>query len=172
MYCNFLGLRCLPFEDRIDTRFLYLSSACNRLLTSLEHDAHHEHGVTPVFGEAGFGKTLLIRALVARLHASDHVAVVTCPRSGAVDLLSEVGKGFGVTVSPSEGAAQYTKRLHGQLVRNAQADHRSILIVDQVEELTEENLGAVSSLVELRDSTGPLLSVILFARPHARDTMN
>ncbi|MCH8242456.1 MAG: AAA family ATPase, partial [Planctomycetes bacterium] len=172
MYCNFLGLRCLPFEDRIDTRFLYLSATCNRLLESLEHDAHHERGVTPVFGDAGLGKTLLIRALVARLHASDHVAVVTCPRSGAVDILPEVGKGFGVTISPSEGAAQYTKRLRGQLVRNAQADHRSILIVDQFEELSEENLGAVSSLLELRNSAGPLLSVILFARPHARNKMN
>ena len=94
------------------------------------------------------------------------------PRRERFDLLSEVGKAFGVPISPSEGAAQYTKRLRGQLERNAHADHRSILIVDQFEELSEENLGALGSLVELRNSTGPMLSVILFARPHARNKMN
>ena len=81
MYCNFLGLRCLPFEDRTDTRFLSLSSNNERLLEALEREAHQGRGVTPVFGDAGSGKTLLTRALVARLHASDHVVVVTCPRS-------------------------------------------------------------------------------------------
>lgn len=172
MYCNFLGLQCRPFEDRTDTRFLSLSSKNELLLEALEHEAHQGRGVTPVFGEAGSGKTLLTRALVARLHASDHVVVITCPRSGTIDLLSEVCRGFGVTISPSEGRSKYTERLRKHLARNAKVDHRSILIVDQVEHLTADNLGAVSTLGDIHDDNGRLLMIFLFGQPHVRAMLN
>ena len=108
MYGNSFGLRCLPFEDRADARFFYATTACERILSAMEQEAPHDHGITLVWGEAGTGKTILTRALVLRFHSSDHVLVLTAPEHGGLNLPREVCKGFGATLPSSEGRRRIT----------------------------------------------------------------
>lgn len=172
MYTAFFGLRCLPFEDRADAQFFFPAAEHEETLAAMEYEAHYGTGIGLVLGEAGTGKTLLIRALLSRLHATDHVAVITTPANGAAEILRECCKGFGVSLPSSPNDSRRLNRLRRHLVRTIAAGHRAILVVDQAEHLTPVNMGEIKTLAELQAEQGRLLRVILAGHPRLRLLLN
>ena len=168
MYASFFGLRCLPFEDRADTQFCFATPEFTETLAALEYEAHYGRGLALVVGEAGTGKTLLVRTLLLRLDKTDHAVVLTWSSDGGADLVRECCKGFGVTLSSSQNHARGLNRLRRHLARVAAAGERAILIIDQAENLSPDNLAQLAALLELEGERGPLLRVFLAAQPRVR----
>ncbi len=171
MYCDFFGLRFRPFEDRADTRLFHPTGACEEALAMMEYECHYGKGMALLLGEAGTGKTLLVRMLLQRLHATDHVVVLTWPSAAQTDLFRETSKAFGVTLPSSQHQSRSVARLRRHLIRNIGADHRSILVVDQAENLTPENLAQLAMLSELNCDDKKLLNVILVGQPQIRNLL-
>ncbi len=171
MYANFFGLRCLPFEDRADPQFTVLSAELEETLAALEYEAHYQRGMALVTGAAGVGKTQMIRALLLRLHSTDHVVVVTRNANASSDLIRDICKGFGVSLASGEQETRLTTRLRRHLSRNAKADHSSVLIIDNAENLTDAEIELLSSLNDLCDNTIKLLTVVLVGQPRILDTL-
>ncbi len=180
MYCNFFGLRCRPFEDHCDTRFFYATADSEETLAAMEYEAHYGMGMVLVTGEAGTGKTLLIRSLLQRLTGSDQVVVLTWPSNGQMELLRETAKGFGVSLPTSNRNAPYRgyhearchARLRRHLTRTLKADHCSILIIDQAENLSANDMGQLATLAELEDNGGRLLNIMLVGQPRIRSVLD
>ncbi len=172
MYTQFFGLRCLPFEDRADAQFFYAAAAHEETLAAMEYEAHYGTGIGIVLGEAGTGKTLLIRALLSRLHATDHVVVISSPANGSTEIIRECCKGFGVSLPSSPSDARRLNRLRRHLSRTISAGHRAILIVDQAEHLTPANMGEIETLMDLHVDQGRLLRVILAGHPRLRSILD
>jgi type II secretory pathway predicted ATPase ExeA len=168
MYGNFFGLRSLPFEDRADTQFFYPTAECQEALAAMEYEIHHGTGLGLLIGEAGTGKTLLLRTILLRLEKSDQPVVVTWPASGEMDLVRECCKGFGVTLPSSPNQSNCLYRLRRHLGRSASLENRSIVIVDQAENLSPGNIAQLATLAELCGERGQLLTVILAAQPLVR----
>jgi len=168
MYADFFGLRTLPFEDRADTQFFYPTAESQEALTALVYEIHHGTGLGLLIGEAGTGKTLLLRSLLLRLEKSHQTVVVTWPVSGVMDLVRECCKGFGVTLPPSLNQSHTLNRLRRHLGRCAGAGIRSILIIDQAQNLSLINIAQLAALAELCGERGRLLNVILAAQPLVR----
>ncbi len=168
MYTAHFGLRCLPFEDRAEAQFFHAVARHEEALAAMEYVAHYGAGIGLVLGDPGTGKTLLIRALLARLHATDHVVVITAQANGTSEIVRECCKGFGVSLpSPSSGD-RLIQRLQRHLARTQAAGHQSILIVDQAEHLNETQLGEIETLSDLQTGHGRLLRVILAGHPRLR----
>ena len=161
MYANFFGLRCSPFEDRADTQFFYETSKCKEVLAALEHESGHGKGVAMLLGETGIGKTLLVRALALRLHDSNHAVVLTCPPSGEMHIIRETGKAFGIALPSVKSSARSLARLRRHLARVNETDQRSLLIIDQAENLSETNLNRLAALMDLEDEHGKLRVILL-----------
>src|SRR5215467_773868 len=64
MYQDFYGLRELPFELTPNPKYLYLTASHREALSNLEYGLSSAKAVTVVIGEAGTGKTTLLRAAV------------------------------------------------------------------------------------------------------------
>ncbi|MCH8913784.1 MAG: AAA family ATPase, partial [Planctomycetes bacterium] len=171
MYCDFFGLRCRPFEDRADTQFFFTAADCEEALAAMDYEAHYGKGMALVLGEAGTGKTLLIRILLQRLHASDHVVVLTWAQSGKMNLIRETAKAFGVSLPPSHQDARSLARLRRHLPRALKSNRRSILIIDQAENLTTDNMAELSTLGDLQHNDHKLLSIILVGHPRFRSLL-
>ena len=62
MYQHFYGLCELPFELTPDPKYLFLTRQHREALSTLEYGLSSGKGVTLLIGEAGTGKTTLIRA--------------------------------------------------------------------------------------------------------------
>lgn len=171
MYGNFFGLSSLPFEERADTRFYFGSTACEEALAFMEYEAKYGRSLASVTGAAGTGKTLLLRTLLMRFDTVDKVVLIPWPKEGAGHAVREVCKAFGVTIpsnyTPSRGLA----RLRRQLRRFSQNQQRAVLLIDQAENMTQDDLGHISALSDLQHGHEPLLTVLLVGQPRFRDTL-
>jgi len=165
MYCNFFQLRCAPFEDRVDTQFFFATPDAEETLASMEYTAHYGDNVSLVIGEAGTGKTMAVRSLLGRLKSTDHVVVLTMPPTANMRLIRDVAKGFGVSLPSSSDSKRSLSRLKRALLKQRKGDHRSILIIDQAENLSRKNLLEVASLNELEHGVGKLLQIMLIGQP-------
>ena len=70
IYSSFYGLRERPFALTPDPRFLYLSSRQREALSSLRYGLTTHHGFMLMIGEAGCGKTTMLRAALGELEGS------------------------------------------------------------------------------------------------------
>ncbi len=168
MYTTHFGLRCLPFEDRADTQFLFSTPEYEETLAAMEYEARYGKGIALILGEAGTGKTLLIRSLLLRLKTIDRAVVLTCPPNGTMDLVRECCKGFGVTLPSAPSTTRRLNRLRRHLERNVKAGCLSTLVVDQAENLSPEAFSDLSALTDLNGERGRLLSVVLSGQPRLR----
>ncbi len=172
MYSNFFGLSCLPFEDRADTRFYCATSEREETLAAMEYESREGKGATLVLGEAGTGKTLLVRTLLLRFGSSDRVVVLTWPSGGGMSLVREACKAFGVSLPMAYSRARGLARLRKHLARSLARQRRPVLLVDQAEHLTVENLSQLTALMDLQHNGTPALSIILVGSPSLRTLLD
>src|SRR2546422_238910 len=64
MYEQFFGFRELPFELTPNPRFLFLTHRHREALTSLRHGISTAKGIVVLIGEAGTGKTTIVRTVL------------------------------------------------------------------------------------------------------------
>jgi general secretion pathway protein A len=74
MYQEFYGLRELPFELTANPKYLYLTPRHLEALSNLQYGLSAGKSVTVLVGEAGTGKTTLLKAAMA----SDRCRQVRC----------------------------------------------------------------------------------------------
>ena len=72
MYEEFYGLDARPFDLTPDPRYLVLTAVHREALSNLEYAIASRKGVTLLLGEAGTGKTTIIRSAIARQPARSH----------------------------------------------------------------------------------------------------
>src|SRR5688572_5943777 len=69
MYERFFGLRERPFDLSPNPRFLYLARRHREALSNLRYGLTTSRGFTLLLGEAGTGKTTLLRTVLAELES-------------------------------------------------------------------------------------------------------
>ena len=66
MYETFFGLRERPFDLAPDPRFLFFTPKHREAMANLEFGIASHKGVVLLLGEAGMGKTTVVRALIEK----------------------------------------------------------------------------------------------------------
>jgi type II secretory pathway predicted ATPase ExeA/chromosome segregation ATPase len=138
----------------------------------MEYEVRYGEGFALVLGEAGTGKSMIVRAFVRRLRPSDHAVVVTMPTAGHVNIVREIAKGFGTQLPVSPKTQPCLARLRKQLVRKADDETRFIVVIDQAENLSRENLIEIAAVSELRNQDRRLLSIVLAGQPGLMSLLN
>ena len=92
MYHDFFGLSELPFELTPNPKYLFLTKQHREALSTLEYGLFDAKGVTALVGEAGTGKTTLLRAALeserCRNVSCVHLMNPTLTRTEFVEILS------------------------------------------------------------------------------------
>jgi type II secretory pathway predicted ATPase ExeA/chromosome segregation ATPase len=171
MYLDHFGLRLLPFEDRADPQFHFATPESEETIASLEYAVRYGHRPAIVAGEAGVGKTMMIRALLQRLHSTEHAVVVTVPTGDGRHIIREAAKAFGLVFSGQPTTRRCLARLRRHLTQNAREDHNAVAVFDQAEHLTAEEMLKAVALSELQLGDRRLVSVILVGQPQMLSTL-
>jgi general secretion pathway protein A len=166
MYERFYGFREGPFELTANPRFLYFTPQHREALCHLEYGLSVAKPVTVLIGEAGTGKSTLLRAALA----SDKCRDVTCilidnPTLTRAEFFETLAARFELTGRAESSKASLLNRLES-VVRERQA-HRKItaLIVDEAQAVPDEILEEIRLLANMETATSKLLPVVLAGQP-------
>jgi general secretion pathway protein A len=173
MYTAFFGLAEKPFSITPDPRYLYLSERHAEALAHLVYGVKESGGFIQLTGEVGTGKTTLVRSLLEQLPSTAQVAVVLNPQLSRSEFLSAICEELRVPLPEQKGSIKaLTDALNVVLLKNHSEGRRTVLIVDEAQNLRVEVLEQVRLLTNLETAKQKLLQIILIGQEELRDLLS
>lgn len=172
MYESFFGFRERPFDLTPNPRYLVLTDSHREALSNLQYGIASRKGVTLLIGEAGSGKTTLIRTAIEQQPERVHCVHLQNPvltRPEFVELLAEK---FGLTAAARHSKAVLLSELEALLRNRRAAGETTVLIVDEAQSLPLELLEEIRLLANIETNDEKLLSVIIAGQPELADRLN
>ena len=173
MYERFYGFREAPFELTSNPRFLFFTAQHREALCNLEYGLSVAKPVTVLIGEAGTGKSTLLRAALA----SDMCRHVTCvfidnPMLTRAEFFETLASRFDVGANAQSSKATLLGRIEW-IVRSRQSRREiTALVVDEAQALPDEILEEIRLLANLETPTSKLLPVVLAGQPELAARLN
>jgi type II secretory pathway predicted ATPase ExeA len=151
-----------PFISSPDPRFLYFSSQVREALAKCEFMARDRIGPIYMYGPIGSGKTSLVRRLHERLSQDErfNVKLLISPNLKSSNaFLRLVMEAFDVKTERSYGAS--LKNFEEFLIDQFQEGKIPVLLVDEAQYMTREQLKLVHYLLNFETNTTKLLQIVL-----------
>ncbi len=173
MYTSFFGLNEKPFSITPDPRYLFMSEQHGEALAHLVYGVTESGGFMQLTGEVGTGKTTLVRSLlVNRMPDNADVAVVLNPQLSVIEFLATICEELHIDVPHNKGSVKaQTDALNRHLLAAHADGRRTILIVDEAQNLSPAVLEQVRLLTNLETAKQKLLQIILIGQPELRDLL-
>jgi general secretion pathway protein A len=166
MYLSHFALSEPPFSITPDPRFLYMSARHREALAHLIYGVGERGGFVQLTGEVGTGKTSVCRCLLEQLPPNVDVALVLNPRLSPVELLATLCDELRIPYpAGTTSSKELVDRLHRHLLEAHGRGQRTVLIIDEAQNLTPEVLEEVRLLTNLETTTEKLLQIILIGQP-------
>src|SRR5678816_141628 len=173
MYHEFFGLTELPFELTPNPRYLFLTRQHREALSTLEYGLFSAKGVTALIGEAGTGKTTLLRAALeserCRNVSCVHLMNPTLTRTEFVEILAAK---FALSPRASASKAVMLQELDAVLRSRRARGQITALVIDEAQSLSGELLEEIRLLANSETATEKLLPLVLAGQPELRDRLN
>ncbi len=173
MYTSFFGLNEKPFSITPDPRYLFMSERHGEALAHLVYGVTESGGFIQLTGEVGTGKTTLVRTLLLnRMPENADVAVVLNPQLSVIEFLATICEELHIDVPHNKGSIKaQTDALNRHLLEAHAAGRRTILVVDEAQNLAPAVLEQVRLLTNLETAKQKLLQIILIGQPELRDLL-
>jgi general secretion pathway protein A len=173
MYEQFFGLHERPFDLTPNSRFLVLTTRHREALSNLHYGIASHKGITLLVGEAGTGKTTLVRAALESPRYRDALCVyVNNPTLSRNEFIEFLADGFALCSAARESKAAFLRDLERRLVERAAAGAITLLVVDEAQSLSHELLEEVRLLANIETSEDKLLPVVLAGQPELALRLN
>jgi general secretion pathway protein A len=173
MYETFFGLASRPFDLTPDPRYLFLTPSHREALSSLEYGISARTGVTVLVGEAGTGKTTLIRAtLDGRDQAKTKTIYMNNPTLTRAEFLEFLAAEFQLPTQTAESKTRLLRELEEALLGMLHADITPALIIDEAQSLPYELLEEIRLLANIETAREKLLPIILAGQPELGTRLN
>lgn len=173
MYADFFNLREMPFSITPDPAYLYLSARHQEALGHLLYGTGQYGGFVQLTGEVGTGKTTVVRTLLEQKLEGVEVAMVHNPRQSEREfvqtLCDELRVDYPRTGEPS--LKTLVDALNQHLLRNHAAGKRTVVIIDEAQNLAPGVLEQVRLLTNLETHKEKLLRIMLVGQPELSDLL-
>lgn len=171
MYNSFFGLREKPFKLVPNPDYLYLSRHHEIALAHLTYAVGQGDGFVVITGEVGTGKTTLCRNFLDRLDEKTASAYIFNPKLDSVELLTSICNEFGIRTNHSS-LKQLLDVINGYLMLKNKEGSKVVLLIDEAQNLSVENLEMVRMLSNLETTRSKLLQIILVGQPELSDKLD
>jgi len=173
MYQRFYGLRELPFELTSNPKYLFLTPQYREALSNLQYGLSSAKAVTLLLGEAGTGKTTLLRAALES-EACRHVRCVYLnnPALTRTEFVETLARRFELSPQAASSKALLLAELEQALRERRQRGEISALVVDEAQSLSLELLEEIRLLANIETPTEKLLPVVLAGQPELAGRLN
>lgn len=172
MYTQFFGLTEKPFSITPDPRYLYMSPRHADALAHLLYGISESGGFIQLTGEVGTGKTTLVRSLFEQLPDEADVALILNPELTTQEFLTAITGELGIKVPGDLSIKALIDGLNAYLLDAHGRGRRTVLIVDEAQNLGAELLEQVRLLTNLETPKQKLLQIILIGQPELREVLS
>jgi general secretion pathway protein A len=172
MYLHHFGLDQTPFSLTPDPRFLFLTPEHREALAALLFAVTQRKGFMVMTGDAGTGKTTLIKKLLLSIPATcAQFSVVVNPALTRSELLEYILLDFGQRAVPASKALRLS--LFQRLLLKAHAEGKtSVLVIDEAHLLTAELVDEIRLLSNFETPEQKLLQIILAGQNELNAVLN
>jgi general secretion pathway protein A len=173
MYQSFFGLREAPFELTPNPKFLFFTARHREALGNLQYGLSSAKAVTVLIGEAGTGKTTLLRAAFESERCR-HVRSVYLhnPALTRAEFVQMLAHQFGLSPAAAESKATLLGELEAALRERRERGEVTALVVDEAQSLSAELLEEIRLLANIETATQKLLPLVLAGQPELADRLN
>lgn len=177
MYREFYGFRERPFDLTSNPAFLLLTPRHEEALFNLEYGITNGNGITLLLGQAGTGKTTILRKALA-LHEQQPSArairwtYLANPRLTPHELFDSLAHAFHINPGLVSSKSRFLRELEQNLVANHERGVLSVLISDEAQSLPDELLEELRLLANVETDTEKLLRVVLAGQPPLAQRLN
>lgn len=137
MYKEFYGFSEDPFAPNPDPRFLFVTENRKKILDSLVYGIKERKGFSLVTGEAGTGKTSLIRDLMPMLDSGIKTILIDQPSRTFDELLEDILRDLGLPVEERSKSSMLWQ-LNEYLHQMGSLDETLLICVDEAHEMNEK----------------------------------
>lgn len=172
MYTKFFGLNEKPFTITPDPRYLFMSERHGEGLAHLVYGVTESGGFIQLTGEVGTGKTTLVRTLLSQLPDKVDVALILNPQLSAQEFLTAICEELHITLPQEKNSPKaLVDALNWHLLAAHAAGRRTILMIDEAQNLSVDVLEQLRLLTNLETARQKLLQIILIAQPELREKL-
>lgn len=165
MYERYYGLRERPFELSPNPRFLCFTAQHREALVHLQYGLAGRPGITMVLGEAGTGKTTLIRAALQASSPDSTIVHLSNPTLSREEFFALLATGFGFTKAAGQSKLQFLCELEAALSTASDASPVLALVVDEAQSVPYELLEEIRLLTNVESASGRSLAVAIVGQP-------
>ena len=172
MYLESFGLKENPFSLVTDPRFLYYSESHCDAMAHLLYGVRERKGIILMLGEAGTGKTTLVKATLNMLRSTRVVtSVILNPiLSATEDFFDVVLRGFGLD-GFKRNNVEMADVLQRFLLQQSRRGRIPVIVVDEAQELSKPLLEQIRLLSNLEDAGQKLVQIVLSGQPELAEKM-
>lgn len=170
MFLEYYGFREQPFGVTPDPRFIYFGPAHREALASLLYAIETKRGFSAMVAEPGMGKTSLLFRLLESLRTSARTAFLFQTDGDSKELLRGLLGDLGIK-SRGKGVAAMHADLNKALLEEMQAGRKTVLVIDEAQNLDESALESIRLLSNFETATEKLMHIVLAGQPKLADTL-
>src|SRR5262249_53041980 len=163
-YTEYFGFRELPFSVTPDPRFLYYNDCYHEAVAALGYGIEGRKGFVSLIGEAGPGKTTLLRNAPDTLDPQVRTVLLLHPTVTFDEILEHFLQELGI---PTEGARKLTQlqRLNEFLLEHTRSGGNVALLVDEAQDLSPSVLEELRLLSNLETGREKILQIVFAGQP-------
>lgn len=169
MYDQFYGLQGRPFQLTPDPHFYFESTTHRKALSYLGYGLAQGEGFIVITGDIGAGKTTLVGHLMSTIDPARLTATkIVSTQVEGDDMLRLAAQSFGLATD-GVAKAQILRQIEAYLQGQARAGRRSLLIVDEAQNLPVSAIEELRMLSNFQLGGQSLLQIFLLGQPEFRD---
>jgi general secretion pathway protein A len=172
MYDKYYRFTGRPFQLTPDPQFYFESATHRKAMSYLGYGLAQGEGFIVITGDVGAGKTTLVGHLMATIDPQRLTAVkVVSTQVEGDDMLRLTAQAFGIATDNVE-KAHVLSRVEAFLHHQARAGRRTLLIVDEAQNLGATALEELRMLSNFQLGGQSLLQIFLLGQPEFRDRIS
>ncbi|MCC7032952.1 MAG: AAA family ATPase [Acidobacteria bacterium] len=173
LYGEFFGLSESPFDLSPNPRFLFLAPRQREVLSNLRYSMAAAKGFTLLLGDAGTGKTTLVRAALAAIgETSNRYVFVSNPTLGRDEFYELLAEAFNLSPAAQTSKARFLLELQRDVEARHAVGSLTGLVVDEAQSMPYELLEEIRLLGNLESATAKLLNIVLSGQPELAERLN
>jgi MSHA biogenesis protein MshM len=171
MYEKFFGLEQKPFGLTPNTSLYFGLPPHEEAVQVLEEALREGEGFIKITGEVGTGKTMVLRLFLSRLTDDFELVYIPNPVLSPDEFKISIARELDIDTANCT-TLSLNDDINRKLLEIHAAGRRTVLVIDEVQSISEDTLEAIRLLGNLETEHDKIIQIVLFGQPELDEMLD